>query len=92
MISVGDLSLLHGCLLVRSQAVLGQFSSSVSLGLEVRQLESRPVSSRSLLLMTLLSANSVLRWLGTAARQLALTDLFLFISILKAEGRLLLQP
>ena len=92
MVSMGDLSLLHRSLLVRSQAVHVQLSSSMRLGLEVRQLESRPVSSRSLLLVTLLSANPVLRWLGTMPRQLAVTDLFLFISILKAEGRMLLQP
>ena len=91
MISIGDLSLLHRCLLGGSQAVQCQLSSCMRLGLEVRQLDSRPVSSGSLLPMTLLSASLILSWLGAAPREVAVTDLFLFVSILRAEGRMLLQ-
>lgn len=88
VISTRGPSLLQRRLLGGSQAVLGQFCSCMRLGLKVRQLESRPVRSHSVLLMILLCANSILSWLGTMSRQLAVTDLFIF----RAEGRMLLQP
>lgn len=92
MVGVGELSLLHYCLLGRSQAGHSWFSRSMRLGLEVGQLASCPVSSPSMLLMTLLSPRSALRWVDRPPVQLTMTGVFLFVSILRAEGRMLLQP